>query len=330
MEIGEPVAPPSMGVTDKHSESTCPWHAKEEGSAAEMDATDPDEDIEAMPDNNGGKLGRNMRGKGGTPPPDQDEVKIFYKPGEKVIYQEGLKEKKVQTYENSPIEVVYRLQYAPHHLIPGNESLKDSAVVPFLGATSVITNFNETNAASRIKDGQSAGYDVNDHANGVWLPSPYALSMRNNWPGAGGVDVLKKRQGFDAQLIKTTEDFHQAYVAASIVVTGSPRQFHMRHEDYSEKVQEILLAIAGRMTAMAAGECPIASAEKSSDDKVNAPQGLRSRLNVLSANLKGFLCGPLWRSPLFTDKANEKYLEDLKKLNKLKVSKSVGDFATVI
>jgi hypothetical protein len=330
MELGEPVSPPSLGVSDQHSESTCPWHAKEESSAAEMDATDPDEDIEAMPDNNGGKLGRNLKGKGGTPPPDYGEVKIFYKPGTQVFYQEGVKQKKVQTYENSPIEVVYRLQYAPHHLIPGNESLKDSAIVKFLGADPVIKNFNETGIASRIKDNQSAGYDVNDHANGVWLPSPYALSMKNAWPGAGGVDVLKKRQGFDAQLIQTTEDFHQAYVAASITVTGAPRQFHMRHEDYSEKVQEILGAIATRMTAMASTECPIAKSNKTSDDKVDAPKGLRSRLNVLSANLKGFLCGPLWRAPLFTDKSNERYLEDLKKLQKLKVSKSKGDFSTIV
>ena len=33
MELGEPVSPPDMGVSDSHSESTCPWHNKDEAKA---------------------------------------------------------------------------------------------------------------------------------------------------------------------------------------------------------------------------------------------------------------------------------------------------------
>jgi hypothetical protein len=318
-----------MGVSDKHSEDTCPWHAKEDASATAMEETDPDEDVpDAMPPNDGGKLGRNMNAAK-DPPPSYDTVKILYSPGTQVFYTKGKKNKQVQTYEKSAIEVEYDLQYAPHHLIPGNESLKGNPIVKYLGDPTVIEKFKGKQTSS-IKKGQSAGYDVNSAANGVWLPSPYALSMKNGWPGEGGVEVLKKRKGFDTLLIKTTEDFHVAYVAASIVVSGSPRQFHMRHETYSEKVQEILTAISTRMKLMVNNECPLAKSSKDSDGKVDAPGGLRSRLNVLSANLKGFLCGSLWRPPLFTDKANEKYLEDLDKLKLLAKTKSVGNFSGVV
>src|SRR6185503_4268509 len=148
----------------------------------------------------------------------------------------------VRIYKKTRAEVPYDLQYAPHHLIPGNESLKGNAVVCFLGDDPSIEEF-KGGQSSVIKEGFSTGYDVNLAENGVWLPSPYALSMKNEWPSAPGINVIKKRKGID--LAETTESFKHAYVAESIEETG--RQFHMRHKEYSTEVQNILGAIAERL-----------------------------------------------------------------------------------
>jgi hypothetical protein len=199
----------------------------------------------------------------------------------------------------------YDLQYAPHHLIPGNESLKGSSVVSFLGDDDTIEEYAE-GAASHIKEGFSVGYDVNANENGVWLPSPYALSMANSWPSEPGVKVIKKRLG--QKLADDTEDFKMAYVAASIEEGGN-RQFHMRHKEYSDKVIEILQAIGARMKLMAASECPIAKSSKKGG-KFDPPMGLRGRLDVLSGNLRRLTIGAVWRDPLFTDKLTKDYAED--------------------
>jgi hypothetical protein len=306
MELGEPVSPPDMGVSDSHSESTCPWHNKDEAKADPMDAADPDDDAKAsMPANDGGKLGKNLT-KGGEDPPAQRTVDVYYGEGA-AIFEAG--KKSIQPYVGSTSKVTYDLQYAAHHLIPGNESLKGSELVQYLGDDDVINHF-KGGQSSKIKKGKSAGYDVNNAGNGVWLPSPYALSMVNNWPGNTGISALKKRKGFDINVIRSTEDFQIAYIAASIEASGTPRQFHMRHNIYSKKVKDLLKAIATRLKAMTGSECPIAG-KKSSDGKFDPPMGIMSRLNVLSANIKRFVVGSSWRDELFTDASNKKYLDDL-------------------
>lgn len=302
------VAVPELLMDEDHNENTCPWHSKTTPKVAVMEPMDPDEDTEAMPPNDGGKLGRNLNGSKEHPPTAQ-KVKISYEPGTAVICRSGKKAKSVQPYESNDDTHEYGLQYAPHHLIPGNESLKGTAVVPFLGDDDVIAEFAAEDAPSKIKKGQTVGYDVNRAANGVWLPSPYALSMQNLWPGDAGVTALKKRKLYD--LAGETEDFHMAYVAASITASGD-RQFHMRHKKYSDKVSEILEAIGTKLTLMVGGACSIAA--RNEDGKFNAPTGLRARLDVLSGSLKSLLIGPVWRPPLYTDKLTEKYTIDMKLL----------------
>ena len=291
---------------DVHSEKTCPWHKDGKQKAKKMDPVDPDDDGHAMPPNDGGKLGRNMT-TAKDDPPSCTSLDIRYKAGDVLFFKAGKKNKEVQTYKNSATDVPYGLQYAPHHLIPGNESLKGSMVVSFLGDAETITEF-AGGQPSHIKDGFSCGYDVNDAANGVWLPSPYALSMCNEWPSEPGIDVVKKRRG--VSLASTTEAFKHAYVAACIEETG--RQFHMRHKEYSTEVQNILNAIGERMCMMVTGTCPLAESSNDGSDKFDPPPGLVARLNVLSSNLNRLLTGTRWQPPMYTDDLTRQYADDLK------------------
>ena len=194
MELGEVVTAPGEFTNDVHTEDTCPWHQKAESKKKKMDAMNPDEDAPgAIPPNDGGTLGKNLKAAKDNPP-KADSVFVTYKMDQELKYKAGKKEKVVQVYKKAKgdVEEEYDLQYAPHHLIPGNESLKGSAVVPFMGDDDSIEEYAD-GQPSRIKEGFAIGYDVNAAKNGVWLPSPYALSNRNEWPAIPGVKVIKKR-----------------------------------------------------------------------------------------------------------------------------------------
>jgi hypothetical protein len=259
-QIGESIAPPQFVQDAVH-----PWHDNEQQPDPKpMDAQADDEDstqgsvLTPMPANNGGKLGDSMGGKANT------QISVKY-PG-----------------ESSPTP--QPLQWAPHHLIPGNASLKNSAVVPYLGAKSVIGAFG---SSSKIKDKQTVGYNVNDAANGVWLPSPYALSMKGNWP--------------------KTQDKKNAYVEAAIDSTGGKCQFHMCHTQYSNAVRDVLEELGSKLKLLtASGKCD--KANSSTSDKFDAPMGLKPRLNKISAQMRRITSGPpagdpsptIWQPP-FTD-----------------------------
>ncbi len=299
MELGEIISVPDFVSEEKHNKKVCPWHnPNPPGKAKVMDAQEPDEDTNEMPNNLGTKLGKNL---GDRP---EGEVWVEYEQGSVLRFEQGQKNKTVQTYKESDEYIYYYdLQYAPHHLIPGNESLKDSEVVPFLGDEDVIKNFGKT---SYIKKGCSVGYDVNHEDNGVWLPSPYALSMKNKWPSSQGIKVIKKRKGVD--VAEEAERFIRAYVAAGIEASDN-KQFHMRHADYSAEVKKALNAIGDRLLLMVDSSCPIAK-DSQEDGKVDPPMGLKARLNVLSNNLERLLTGSLWRAPIFTDELTKQYADE--------------------
>jgi hypothetical protein len=307
-QLGEAVEVADF-VNDVHTESTCPWHQEGPKNKKKMAALDPDDDIETMPPNDGGTLGRNLTS---AEKPKADSLLIKYAPGEVLTYEVGKKKKVIaaQSYEAtlSGEEYEYDLQYAPHHLIPGNESLKGSELIAWMGDSDSISEF-AGKRTSRIKEGFSIGYDVNAAANGVWLPSPYALSMQNKWPAKPAILVTKKRKR--AGVAAEMEDFKIAYVAASIAASGG-RQFHMRHLKYSDKVVEILKTIAQRLSLMADGACPLVASSNDAD-KFDPPAGLVARLDVLSANLSRLLTGTVWRPPLFADAMTEEYAKDLAK-----------------
>jgi hypothetical protein len=302
MEVMEPVTGPQMLNDQVHNKDTCPWHKDGKKTAKKMKKVDPDDDGHSMAPNDGGELGRNMKDAKDVPP-KKDFVSIYYAQGAQLKWKAGKKNKVVRSYEESEDEEQYGLQYAPHHLIPGNESLKGSGVVPFLGDDDTISEFTGEGQSSYIKEGFSIGYEVNFAENGVWLPSPYALSNANEWPSEPGIKVIKKRKGED--YAQQAEDFKTAYVAASIQASGG-RQFHMRHEKYSKEVRKLLDVIGERLAKMCEKSCPIAAGSED-DGKFDPPPGLRGRLAVLSNNLRRLTSGPRWQSPLYTDDMTEDF-----------------------
>lgn len=311
-QLGEAISPPDFFSEEKHNEKTCPWHSKKKAPKPdEMEIQAPDEDADSMPANLGEKLGKNLGKK------ENDEVWLQYKTDQLVKYDVKVKQKRktksVQSYsEDEDWEYSYDLQYAPHHLIPGNESLKGSKIVAYLGDDNVIKLYKK-GVASKIKDNQTVGYDVNRQENGVWLPSPYALSMKNDWPSLAGIKVVKKRLG--ERIADETEGFKHAYVAEAIRVSKN-RQFHMRHADYSNEVRKVLNKYAEKLRLLAGGDCPEASSSKDKG-KFDAPKNLTSRLDVLSANLERLLTGKIWRSPIYTDATlMEEYVKSLKTTKK--------------
>ena len=187
-ELGESISPPAVIQDEAHTVQNCPWHdnGEQPPDPPPMDPQADDEDAAAgfalkpIPANSGKKLGENKGGK------DNTEIKVSY-PGSASPKPEPL-------------------QWAPHHLIPGNASLKGSQIVPYLGDDNVIAKYGK---GSKIKPKQSVGYDVNCSENGVWLPSPYALSMKGKWP--------------------TNPAAKLAYVEAAIDQSGGNAQFHMSH-----------------------------------------------------------------------------------------------------
>jgi hypothetical protein len=309
MEIGEPISPPEFVTTIEHSEDTCPWHDKSKASADPMEETDGEDDG-AMPKNLGGKLKAHLLAASDAPP-RVDKIAVSYKALDKSLKYTVRDKGKVKTRlqplfrDSDPRE--YGLQYAPHHLVPGNESLKGNPLVAFLGDDDVITHFAD-GVASVIIKGKSVGYDVNRAQNGVWLPSPYAISMGSNlWGNEAGLVALEAAEG--AAEVDLVLRFRAAYVAESIRASGG-RQFHMRHVDYSKLVSKVLEKIAEKLCRMVEGACPLDKG-KTADDKIEPPMGLPGRLDALSAQMKTLLVGGIWRSPAFTDDMTATYAATL-------------------
>jgi hypothetical protein len=316
-QIGEAIDVPDFVSPELHNEKTCPWHLTAQSDSGVMELQEPDEDAENVPKNLGTKLGKNLNASGENEPRQPDgkflAVPVAYKPAAQFAFAEKVqgkvKTKKVRIYEEAK-ECDYPVQYAPHHLIPGNESLKKSPIVRFIGHADAIKHYG---SISKIKDGQFIGYDVNAAENGVWLPSPYALSMHNEWPSEGGIDALRVRPGESAVIAKQvadTEDFKYAFTVSAIANLKPSRQFHMRHADYSKKVRQVLGSIGARMHVMTIKTCPLAKNSKDASGKFDAPYALKGRLNLLSSNLRTLVTGAIWRSPLFTDSLTEKYAKE--------------------
>jgi len=66
------------------------------------------------------------------------------------------------------------------------------------------------------------------------------------------------------------------------------------------------------MKKMEDGACKIANDSKG-DGKVDAPKGLVARLNILSAQLKVLLIGPVWHKKYYVD---DKLMKDYLSLEK--------------
>lgn len=303
-QLGEAISSPEVFIKEDHDKKVCPWHA-EGKPGTEMPPADENEDkpkgkIKAgrtkasMPKNDGGKLGDAMIAAGVHPP--EKEVEIHFVEEGTQEYRKDGKDKEMVLYVRSAKLVSYPLDFAAHHLIPGNAALKDSEIAPFLGDSTTVKNFSDT---SKIEAG-TAGYDVNCAENGHWLPSPYALSMNDGnspsaWPNEPGMKAALRDEG--KETFEVLESFKLAYAKKAVQVSGG-RQFHMCHEDYSAEVKKILASAKVKMMT-----CPFVDATK---DKYDAPPGgLPQTLHRLSGRLRGLLTGKVWHSPFFVDDINK-------------------------
>lgn len=151
-----------------------------------------------------------------------------------------------------------------HHLIPGNASLKkemDNGLKHFM-----------------CKDGKynlesDIGYDVNNSANGVWLPGNYQVRPGNE-------DYKKKWSSY-------AQDFKNAYAVRAM--DKSNAQFHDAHSAYNKKVRKTLKQIKESMIIPEDGKCPICG--KENHNKIKPPFGLVSRLNFVSLQHRQMLSG---------------------------------------
>lgn len=167
----------------------------------------------------------------------------------------------------------YPVQYSPHHLLPGNESWKETALKRW-----VDESYGHING--------DIGYDINHGTNGVDLP------------GHSGVEAA-----WDGM----SEDFQTRYAFAAMRAIKPYRQFHDRHPKYSAFVVNTLDAIAQKLDKATKGNtpgCGKSDCGGKSGPKFEPPFNLINRLQNVADRLEGHLLGAPsgWRMPIFTSR----------------------------
>jgi hypothetical protein len=164
--------------------------------------------------------------------------------------------------EEHPITV------AAHHLIPGKASLEKSDLF----------KSNEYLWVDGAEKG-NIGYNVNDGANGVWLPGSYAIS---GWKGRGST-------------------FQDDYAAGAIRAFRA--QFHDAHPNYSNFVLEVLNKVFDKIEAKEDIGCPEAPKRKKKPPKERAPiYAIIAQLNTVSGRMRRMLVAPTtsWKKNIYT------------------------------
>lgn len=238
MELLELVTVPASTIL-KHDKKDCPFcksnDVEKPDNIVSKDENDLEEDCDKrLISNASGELDRNMAGANAPRPRDW-----FID-----ISQLGCSSRPHRVIAN------------PHHLIPGNESLKKATELLkwIFGAKNLIES--------------DIGYNVNNQRNGVWLPSNNGMRGNRKW--------------------KSGSAFKAKYAALAMDKAGG--HFHDRHNTpYSQSVTEVLNKIADRMNGIdSRANCPYKT-EKGEDGKYTPPYALVARLNGVSERLRGYL-----------------------------------------
>jgi len=256
MEVGE-LAAVSIESVLKHGPD-CPFcKSNETQKPSPLPVSKADNHLDEDPDaglidNDSGELDQGMD-KAGEPRPKKWHIDI-----EKI----GGAEPNHQVIAN------------PHHLIPGNESLKEaSELLKWIFADKGIIE-------------NDIGYNVNNASNGIWLPS-------NN--GMRGNPIWAKPA------------FKAKYVVLAMDEAGG--HFHDRHANpYSASVTKILNTIADRMNGIdVKANCPYKT-ENGGEGKYKPPYALVARLNGVSGRVKGYLlAGASPQASFYTSKLVLRY-----------------------
>lgn len=227
----------------------------------------------------------------------------------------------------------YPVTCAAHHLIPAQESLKDSPLLAYMV---------KKGDAEPIKDGSygaglvwaDVGYDVNGIENGINLPGSYAVGGGRGglglWTGNDDTPDLEDEDPSDAQndpaspeltgRLNEIADTNRKWLYVSQAMKLAPGQFHDRHQDYSAFVQEVLAQIHANLVQLERKKIGESSCAKCQDRKSKmaelgtpTPFGLVGRLNGVSSRMSVFLNGSTWRPNVYTSKWCRAYMKTLGK-----------------
>lgn len=169
----------------------------------------------------------------------------------------------IDIHDDLKMQKDHKITPNPHHVIPGNESLKNAQ------------ELLKWIFADKGKIENDIGYNVNNGENGIWLPSNNSMRGVAWWPGSTNIGWK--------------------IIYAEKAMRAGNGQFHDRHNSpYSHFITQILQKIADRMNGIDAPGCPF-KPEQKTDGKYPAPYALVSRLNGVSNRIKPYLTN--WMIP---------------------------------
>ncbi len=259
-QLGEAVA--VGGASSKHKKETCPFCSEDEAKSVDNHLV-----------NDASKLRTSCHAGDRTGKPEP----CTGKPGSDgwcVVY----------THPTTGEEEISPLRSNPHHLIPGNASLKGKKY------QSPLLECIEKSKGTITGD---IGYDINKKENGIWLPT----ILEDFYAGYKGVDPVAGVKWGALTRRYPKEQFSMAEAA----MFEAKRQFHDAHEDYNEHVKERLQKLMDKVISRKQ-TCPDAGPK--SKPNVPPPFGLVGWMDGLCHRMAGFLKGdPLrWRDPIWTSR----------------------------
>lgn len=316
MDVGEPVAPPSL---EKEFKAKCPFKLQGEEGPAKSDENLADDDhpgVQAAQANDGGTLGGNLgagaAGMADGGPFDAEDF-LYRQPANDTNRGRNSRLRMVEYNEAKAGDYPYTV--AAHHLIPGNASLYPAKLFNYMkdGGKVSSSNGKEYTIKGHI------GYDVNGSHNGVWLPGPYAIKTALE-ERIKGDKILPARESTTpvdrvpwSGLKEDHETWQFRYVAGTCKAAGG--QFHDSHKTpYSSSVRKNLNNIETALN-FHLEYCPEC---KTKNEPIPPPFRIKRRLYALSQKLRGFVIGPpgAWKDPWFTSQRWSEMFFDNGKLSR--------------
>lgn len=222
----------------------------------------------------------------------------------------------------------YPVTCAAHHLIPAQESLKDSPLLAYMVKKGDTEKLKGKDYSSGIV-WADVGYNINGLENGVWLPGSYAVGGGRGgmgvWTGNDDKPDLEEEDVADAAdaasnlldgKLNEIDDKNRKwqYVSQAVVLTRG--QFHDRHEDYSGVVAESLEAMflnyeRLKKKYLEEQNCPKCKERTKKTKKLGIPTpfGLVARLNGFSKRMSNHLNGIKWTRTIYTSKWGRAFMK---------------------
>jgi hypothetical protein len=240
-------------------------------------------------ENDGGKLGRNV--KNGSPGAEGTWNALGGDPDR----YEALQVDTARAAERGEAkqQVMVRGKWHPftvaaHHLIPGNASLYESRLFKCYMRRGGKVDLRTPDAGMMTFEvSHNIGYCVNGSHNGVWLPGSYAIVAGGKHPGGVGWEELNSPTG--------DVDWCYEYMAAVAKKTGG--QFHDTHDGYNKNALKVLEKATVRLN-----DHQVKCKDCRTNKKVAPPYPIKAKLYSLSQFFrKKTLCAPTnWKDPWMT------------------------------